>query len=168
MVVLTLTPFDSDIDADEVTKIQHHNIIGEILTFPVVMNRIGNLKAEMEQALSETKLDFAIFEASQQEKKRKELTFNTADSKGNPKVDKPTKDEVENAVLISPEYKVKKKNLIEVQKNLGYIESLYWAAKDKSVKLDTLSAKMKPEEFEKEILEETINGIMIKSAKKVI
>lgn len=168
MVVLTLTPFDTDIDADELTNTQYHNIVGEILTFPVIMNRVGNLKADMENLLSETKLDFDIFEATWQEKKRKELTFNESDAKGNPKVNKPTKDEVENAVLMSPEYKVKKKNLFQVQKNLGYIESLYWAARDKSNKLDSLSAKLKPEDFEKEIIEGVINGVLILMRDKAI
>ena len=169
MVVLTLTAFDTDISADELTNIQYHNIIGEILTFPVIMNRVGNLKADMEQVVAEAKLDFQIFEAQEQEKQRKKLTFTTEpDSKGKTKVEKPTKDEVENAVLISAEYKVRKKKLFEIQRNLGYVESLYWAARDKSIKLDTLSAKMKPEEFEKEILEGTINGVMILVRKKSI
>lgn len=168
MVVLTLTPFDTDIDADELTNTQYHNIVGEILTFPVIMNRVGNLKADMENLLSETKLDFDIFEATWQEKKRKELTFNEQDAKGNPKVNKPTKDEVENAVLMSPEYKVKKKNLFQVQKNLGYVESLYWAAKSKDDKLRAFSEKLKPEEFEKDILEGSINGVMIKVSQKSI
>lgn len=168
MVVLTLTAFDTDIDADEIANIQYHNIIAEILTFPVIMNRVGNLKADMENIVAETKLDFDIFEASHQEKKRKELTFTTQDAKGNPKVDKPTKDEVENAVLMSPEYKVMKKKLFQAQKNLGYIESLYWAAKSKDDKLRAFSEKLKPEEFEKEILEGSINGVMIKTSKKSI
>lgn len=168
MVVLILTAFDTDIDADELTNIQHHNIIGEILTFPVIMNRVGNLKADMEQVVAETKLDFQIFEAQMQEKKRKALTFVTDGPKGGTKVDKPTKDEVENAVICSPEYKVKKKHLFEIQRNLGYIESLYWAAKSKDDKLNTMSAKLKPEEFEKEILEGTINGVMIQVKKKSI
>lgn len=168
MVVLTLTAFDTDIDADEITNTQYHNIVGEILTFPVIMNRIGNLKADMENLVAETKLDFDIFEASHQEKKRKELTFVGQDAKGNPKVDKPTKDEVENAVLTSPEYKIKKKNLFQAQKNLGYIESLYWAAKSKDDKLRAFSEKLKPEEFERDILEGSINGVMIKVSKKSI
>lgn len=168
MVVLLLSTFDTDVSTDELTVIHHHNIIGEILTWPVVMNRVGNLKADMEQVVAETKLDFEIFQANWQEKKRKELTVNILDSKGNPKVDKPTKDEVENAVLISPEFKVKKQHLIEMQRNLGYVEALYWAAKDKSDKLNTFSAKLKPEEFEKEILEGSINGVMIRVTKKSI
>ena len=168
MVVLTLTAFDTDISADELTNIQYHNIIGEILTFPVIMNRVGNLKADMEQVLAETKLDFDIFQANWQEKMRKQLTTSIELPKGGTKIDKPTKDEVENAVLMSPEYRVKKQNLIKINRNLSYVEALYWAAKSKDDKLNTLSAKLKPEEFEKEILEGTINGIIIQVRKKSI
>lgn len=168
MVTLTLTQFDTDIDADELTNIQYHNIIGEILTFPVIMNRIGNLRADMEQIYAEAKLDFEIFEAHEQEKQRKALTFSVEDLKGKVKIDKPTKDEVENAVLISAAYKVKKLELFKIQRNLGYVESLFWAAKSKDSKLDTLSAKLKPEEFENEILEGSINGVMIKVSNKSI
>lgn len=168
MVVLTLTAFDTDIDADELTNIQYYNIIGEILTFPVIMNRVGNLKADMEQAVAEAKLDFQIFEANMQEKKRKALTFIVEGPKGGTKTDKPTKDEVENAVILTPEYKVKKKNLFQVQRNLAYVESLYWAAKSKDDKLNTLSAKLKPEDMEKEILEGSINGVLIQVKAKSI
>ena len=168
MVVLTLTAFDTDIDADELTNIQYYNIIGEILTFPVIMNRVGNLKADMEQVLAETKLDFQIFEAGMQEKMRKSMTFQTEGAKGAIKVDKPTKDEVENAVVLSPEYKVKKKHLFTIQRNLAYVESLYWASKSKDDKLNTLSAKLKPEDMEREILEGSINGVLIKVTKKSI
>lgn len=168
MVVLNLTQFDTDIDTDRLMFIQSHNIPGELITWPVIMNRVGNLKADMEQVVAETKMDFDIFLANWQEKKRKELTQVVKDSKGNDKIDKPTKDEVENAVLVSPEYKVKKQHLILIQRNLAYVESLYWAAKDKSDKLNTYSAKLKPEEFEKDIVEGTINGIMIKTSAKSI
>lgn len=168
MVVLKLTNFDTDISADDLTNIQHHNIIGEILTFPVIMNRVGNLRADIEQVLAETKLDFEIFQAYKQEEKRKSLTFEVLDSKGKAKMDKPTKDEVENAVLIDPEFKIKKLNLIRIQRNVAYVESLYWAANDKSKKLDILSAKMKPEDFEGEILEGSINGVMILVRDKTI
>lgn len=169
MVVLSITNYDTDIDTDDLINIHHHNIIGEILTFPVQMNRIGNLKAEVENLVAETKLDFDIFQANQEEKMRKQLTTSSdADTKGNIKINKPTKDEVENAVLMSPEYKVKKRHLFSVQKNLAYVESLYWAAKDKSNKLDAFSAKLKPEEFEKDIVEQTLNGVEILVRRKSI
>lgn len=168
MVQLTLGEFDTDIDTDELTQIHFHNIMGEILTSSLLMNRIGNTKAEFENLLSETKLDFDIQSAHIKEKKRKELTLDTLDSKGQPKISKPTVDEVENAYLMSPDYKVMKQKVFKAQKNLAYIDSLYWAIKDKCDKIQKLSEKLRPEEFEKDLVEERINGVMIKLQGKSI
>lgn len=168
VVVINILPFDTDIDVEDLTKIHHHNIIGEILTCSVLLNRVGNLLADMDEHLSHTKLDFEIFMADLKEKKRKELIRTGTDSKGNPKVEKPTQDEVDNAVLITPEYKVKKTNLFRVQKEWAYINSLYWAVKDKSDKVQRVTEKLKPEEFEKDIIEGEINGVMIRLVEKEI
>ncbi len=168
MVTLILTQFDTDIDTDRLMFLQVHNIPGELMTWPIIMNRIGNLKADQESIVAETKMDFDIFLANWQEKKRKELTVPITDAKGNTKMDKPTKDEVENAVLLSAEYRVKHLHKIKIETYLKYVDALYWSAKTKADILLTYSAKLKPEEFEKEIIEGTINGIMIKVTKKSI
>src|SRR5258708_1384396 len=86
IVVLSLTPFDTDVNQDEFTTIHYHNLIGEILTISVALNRAGNLLAEMTEILSEAKLDMEIYEAQLNEEKRKELEFEDIDSKGNKKV----------------------------------------------------------------------------------
>ncbi len=168
IVVIKILPFDTDIDVSELTRIHHHNMIGEILTCSVLLNRVGNLLADMEEHLSQSKLDFEIFMANQKEKKRKELTVEIIDSKGKTKFDKPTLDEVDNAVFITPEYKIKRKNIIRIQKEFAYINSLYWSVKSKDDKLNKLSEKIKPEDFEKEIIEGVINGVMIRSFNKEI
>lgn len=168
MVELTLGQFDTDIDTDELCQIHYHNLMGEILTSSLLLNRIGNTKAEFENLLAESKLDFDIQSAHIKEKKRKELTFETLDSKGQPKISKPTVDEVENAYLMSIEYKVMKQKIFKSQKNLAYIDSLYWSIKSKDEKIIKLSEKLRPEEFEKDLVEERINGVMIKLKPKSI
>lgn len=168
IIVLSLEQFDTDVNMDEFTKIQHHNIFGEILTCSVALNRIGNMLAQYDELLAEAKLDFDIFYAQTIEKKRKELTFTTDGPKGGTKIDKPTKDEVENAVLVSPEYKAKKLNLIKIEKNRNIINSFYWSTKSKDEKLNKLSEKLRPEEFERDIVEGKINGVMLKKVAKAI
>lgn len=168
IVVLTLTPLDTDTNMDEFCKIQYHNIMGEILTSSVALNRAGNLLAEMDEILAASKLDFEIFEAQQQEKKRKLLTVHVEQPKGGTKIDKPTKDEVENAVLLDPDYKIKKLNLIKLQKNQAIINAWYWAFKDKCDKLNKITDKLMPNEFEKDLLDGKINGVMLKAVKKAI
>lgn len=168
MVVLTTTPFDTDIDVDDLTSIHYHNIVGEILTISVLMNRVGLLLAEVEEVLQGSKLDLEIFSAQKAEEVRRKLTFETKDFKGNPKISKPTGDEVERAIVRDPTYSLKKKRLFRTQKERDYINSLYWAIKQKADLVSKLSDRLKPEEFENEIIEEKINGVLIKIKNKTI
>ncbi len=168
LAVLTLTPFDTDIDVDDLTIIHHHNIIGEILTCPVLLNRIGNLLAEVEALLAHAKIDFEIFFAQKEEHFRKEMTNTYINSRGTNKVEPPTNTAVEMAIIRTLDWKVKKKHIITLQKNRDIVNSWYWAIKDKSDKVNKISDKLRPEEFEKEILEGTINGIQIKVQEKSV
>lgn len=159
MVVLQIIDFDTDINVDEILKIDYGNTVGELLTFSVLNNRIANLKAEMEYQVSLAKLDVEVLEAQMYEEYKKNLIASG---------DKATDKAVEASVVRDVRYSTIKKSLFMKQKNLGYVESLYWAAKDKADKLNKISEKLRPEEFEKELLEDTINGVMIKCTKKSI
>jgi hypothetical protein len=165
MVQLILAPFDTDVDLDDMLKIQDHNVYGELTTISRLLNKVGNLKAEQQEILSQAKLDFDIFYSQMLEEKRKELTF-TETSTG--KVNKPTVSEIEASIIRTPQYKVKKTKIFEVQKNMDYIESFYESVKNKSFIIMKLSDKTKPDDFEKEIVEGSVNGVMIKFSKKSI
>ena len=67
------TPFDIDIDMDELTTVHHWNLIAEILTLPTLLNKINQLKADAESALRRYKLDHDILEAQKTEEYRKSL-----------------------------------------------------------------------------------------------
>jgi len=159
MVVLKALPFDTDIDIDEILKIDHHNYLGEILTFPVLLNRIANLKAEQQNIVSEAKNDVDIFEAQLTEEKRKSIM--ATGGKG-------TVSEVEAAMKTDARYKIKKNDFFAKQKNLDYLDSLYWAAQAKMNLLNKISDKIRPEEFSNELLTDVVNGVMIKASKKAI
>lgn len=172
-VLLRLIPFDTDIDIDDLLQIHYHNLYGELLTCQVLMNRVGNIKAEMEEIIALSKLEVEVYYATMCEQFRKSLTRidKSVTKKGD--VEKttykaPTKDEVENSVLIDKGYQIKKQNHFRRQKDLSYIESLYWSVKEKCDNIKRLSEKVKPEEFEKLILEESINGVQIKLKKALI
>jgi hypothetical protein len=169
MVVLKVLPFDTDINVDDVLRIDYSNILGECLTFNVIFNRIANLKAEMQDIVNKSKFQLEIFNAQLQEEYRKKLTsYGDADSKGKTKINKPTKDEVENAVLMDQRFQIKKNNHFDLTKNLEYMDALYWSAQNKAGLIKVLSDKLKPEEFSGELLADSINGVLIKSSKKLI
>lgn len=168
IISLKINSFDTDVDVDDILKIDYANIMGEVLTFPVLMNRIGLLKAEQEEIVSYAKLDLEIYQAQLSEEKRKSLTQPELDSKGNQKMSKPTVAEVDNAVLLDKKFRVKKEAFFRKQRDMAYIESLYWAAKSKDDKLNKLSNQLIPSEHEGDILEGTINGILIKMGEKLI
>lgn len=166
-IVLILQSFD-EIDTDEVTQIQHHNIIGELLTCSAVLNRLGNVVAVAEEALSESKLDYEVFYAQKYEEHMKALTVSYTNSRGRDVDEKPSSTEIEQAIKRSPDHRVKMKNIIRLQKQRDIINSLYWAVKSKDDKLNRLTDKIRPEEFGKEIIEGEINGILIKVKQRKI
>lgn len=159
MVVLNVQPFDTDINIDDLLKIDYSNLVGEILTFPVLLNRIMNLKAEMQNIVKESELDLEVFEAGLSEKKRNLLSSSGA---------KVTVKEVENAVVMDKTLIDKKKRHYERVKNLDYLDGLYWSAQSKSKLLEKISDKIRPEEFSQDLLEDTINGVQIKYKQKAI
>jgi|GEM_PF-1385207 len=168
LVALYITSFDTDIDMDEILKIDYGNIIGEVLTFPVIVNRIGTLRAEMENVMSEQKFDLEVYGAQLSEMFRKNKAKTETDSGGNKKVKVPTVQELENLVLLDEGFQLRQKRVLRIIKDYQIVDSLYWAAKDKSKKLDFCSNSLKPEDFENEIVNDTINGVKIKVHEKLI
>lgn len=166
--VLKLEEWDYELDVDEALKIDYYNILGENLTFPVLFNRIGKLQAEMDNACNVKKFKVDTLYSQLEEKYRTSLTEETTDSKGNKKISKPGVEEIKNAIKRDEEYIKEYTELLEFQKHQGIINSLYWSAKSKESNLKNISEKIKPEEFEGEIIEKTINGILIKKAENLI
>ena len=165
---LQIQDFGPDIDLDDIIGIDYSNILGELLTFPIVFNRIGILKAEINNIVQNAKLDLDIKKARLEEQYRNELTERTTDHKGNPKVLKPTISEVSGAVSIDEEFIAQQRNLLELEKKNSYMETLYWSCQSKDSKLNRFSEKIRPEQFEGELLQDTVNGVFIKRAKTVI
>lgn len=146
----------SEINIEDLLQIDMNNIMEDIITFPVIFNRISNIKAEIDVLLRETQFDFSVFEAQKYEEHKKKLI-----GAG----EKATETSIDMAIKRDPAYKIKKFEVFEVQKQADIIDGLYWSAKSKDKKLEVISAKVKPEEFEGEVLEGVINSVMIKSYK---
>ena len=158
---LLFDDFDEDMDIDSLLKIDYSNIIGELITFPVIVNRFGNLLAEAESKVSETKLNLEVFEAKTKERLRVEL----AEANGGKN---PTVEALNNALLMNNAYQVMRKRLIEVQKTRDYINSIFWSAKDKTSKIEKLSLTVQNSEIPDEVIEGRVNNVLVKKTKKII
>lgn len=159
IIKLHYQELDTDIDADDLTQIHSENLYGEIVTVSTLMNKIGILKADMENILNDYKLAVDVKKATLEDYYRKKLMRDTK---------KPTISEVENALLLDKSYQNKKKKQFRLMKELAYIDSLYWSIQSKDRKLSVLMKGITPQEFEREIVEGEINGIFIKKHEKLI
>lgn len=153
--------FDEDMDIDSLLKIDYSNLIGELITFPVIVNRFGNLLAEAESQVAEAKLNLEVFEAKTKEKLRTELA---AENNGKA----PTVEALNNAVVSNKAYQAMRKKYIEVQKTRDYINSIFWSAKDKSENLNKLSLTIQQGELTDSVIEGRVNNVLIKKTKKLI
>lgn len=161
-VNLRLDEFDEEVDIDSLLKIDYYNLHAELITFPVIVNRFGLLVADMDNKLSEAKLNLEVFTAKKKEELRGELTEEESDAKGNTKFKKPTVEELDNALTNNKAYQLQRKAVFKAQKERDYINSIFWAAKDKSGKLDKLSLSIQPGDFDETMLQKSMNGVSIK------
>lgn len=158
---LLFDSFDEDMDIDSLLKIDYSNLIGELITFPVIVNRFGNLLAEAESQVAEAKLNLEVFEAKTKEKLRSELA-----EANNGKA--PTVEALNNAVVGNKAYQAMRKKYIETQKMRDYVNSIFWSAKDKSEKLNKLSLTIQQSDISDSLIEGKVNNVLIKRTKKII
>ncbi len=158
---LMFEDFEEELDIDSLLKIDYSNLIGEIITFPVIVNRFGILLAEAESQAAEARLNLEVFEAKTKEKLRIELTEQNGGKS-------PTVEALNNVVASNKAYQVMRKKLIEAQKTRDYINSIFWASKDKSEKLNKLSLTIQQGDITSNMIEGKINNILIKQTKKLI
>lgn len=168
VLVLTVNVFDTDISVDELTRIDHHNIIGELITSPVLLNQTANLLADFDEQFKISKLDNEILEANLWERFSNELIKEESDAKGNVKSKNPTVKDIENAIKRSKEYRESHIKLIKLEKSLDYVKSLYNSIKDKSRKVEVISSKISPNEFNLDILEGKINNVLVQKKNKLV
>lgn len=159
-ITLTQSDIDSDIDMDEVTQINYSNLYGEMVTVSALLNKLGILKAEVDNQYEEYKLDCQIFESS--ERKR----FVSMKMVGGEK--KPTDSQCEDHLNTHQEVIAKRKRLLTLKKGCDYVNSIYWSVKSKDDKLSVLMKNVTPEEFSGGIIEGVVNGFFIKSYKNVL
>jgi len=159
VVTLSFTAFDTDSDLDDITSIHYENLAGEMVTISTLLNKVGILKADIENLKAEATMDLSVFEA---ELRRKYKASATASGT------KLTVQGLEDKVLEDSGWKAKKKDLIRIERDCAYIDSLYWSIQSKDKKLSVLIKGITPTEFESGIADGVINQIVIKKHKSVM
>lgn len=162
VVKFTVRDFDKNVDIDKLLKIDYGNLVAELVTFPVVVNRLGLLAADMDNEVNLAKLNLSMTEAKLKAQIRKELT--ASDEKGK----KPTISEVDDALTLNKVFVSKKKKYINKIRDKEYMYSIFFAAKDKSKKLDKLSLTIKTGDIDMDIIQSQLNNVYFKIKKGII
>jgi len=166
IIELQFRALDDVINVDELLSIDYSNLYGEAITISTLLNKIGLLKAEAEKTHSEKKLDRDIYEANLKKKWRREAAENGGRFKLGEEEIKLTEGSLGEAVLLDPAFQILSKNVFKAKSDLDKIDSMFWAVKDKSQKLNNLLPQIIPSEFENEIAEGVINAFMLKKHNK--
>jgi len=156
---LQIGDFGEEIEVEDLLKIDYSNLVGEMVTFPIILNRLGIMLADVESIVAEKKLSLDVNEAKIREKYEEEFLLEGK---------KPTVDKLNTAMSLDKIYQTFKKAHIESIKNRDYVNSIYWAAKDKSGKLDKLSLSLQAGDISDYILEGKVNNINISKSKRLI
>lgn len=157
--ILKVGEFDEELEIEDLLKIDYSNLVGELVTFPIIENRIGLMLADAESKVSEVKLNRDILEAKLKEK------YSLLLSDGGKR---PTIDAINSAVLQDKGYQAILRSKIAAEKTKDYLLSMLTACRSKSGKLEKLSLTIQNQDVPPEVLEGRVNGIVIKRAKRVI
>lgn len=173
IVKLIIEKDQGEINVEDLLRIDYANILGEILTFPVILNRLGILLSDIEDHLR--KSNFILDKEKVDLKRKRAIAEMKAQNELKKTITKPTKQQIENQVRLDEEhqidedaYRAKKLELLDTQHDRDIVNSLYWSAKSKDEKLNKISDKIRPSEFEGDILDGSINGVLIKVSEKLI
>lgn len=157
---LEFDAFDEDCNIDDLLKIDYSNLLGELVTFPVIVNRFGMMLAEAENEVNEKKLTLEIYEAKLKDKLRQKIMEELGKT--------PTVEVLNNAITLEPGYQAMKRAHFKAIKNRDYLNSVFWSLKDKSGKLDKLSLTVQNGDIPEGIIEGRVNNVLIKKSRKLI
>lgn len=157
--VINFDEFDDEIELEDLLKIDYSNILGEMITFPIVVAKLGNMLADAESKVNEKKLNLDVQEA----KLKEEYRIKLSESNGGKN---PTVDALNTAVLIDKRYEAYNKMLIESKKIRDYMLTIYLAAKDKSEKINKVFYQVNPQDIPEGVIEGRVNSTIVKKYDK--
>jgi hypothetical protein len=161
-IYFVINEFGEEVEVEDLLKIDYSVLLAEIMTFPVLLNRMGILLADCEHSLKVEEINIDIYVRKLKEKIR--IKFEESNKKW-------VKDMIDDEAKIDPILIAKKQKLADKQKERDYVNSVYWSMKNKSELLVKLSLTIKQGDTEEFLLQEGLdnfNGIQIKYRKPLI
>jgi hypothetical protein len=153
--ILKFDEFEDSIDIDNLLKIDYSNLLGEMITYPTIVAKFGNMLAEAESQVNEKKLNLDVQEAKLKEEYKVKLMEQNGGKN-------PTIDALNTAVLLDKKYQVFKKSYISAQKTRDYLLTTYLAAKDKSEKINKVFFQANPSDIPDTVIEGKVNNTIIR------
>lgn len=155
---LRFDEFEDDVDIDSLLRIDYSNLLGEMITYPTIVAKFGNMLAEAESQVNEKKLNLDVLEA----KLKEEYRIRRLEENGGKN---PTIDSLNAAVLLDKRYQAFKKSYISAMKTRDYMLTTYLSAKDKSEKINRVFYQARPGDIPDQVIEGRVNNTIIKKAK---
>jgi predicted transcriptional regulator len=158
-VVLKFKGFEDEVDVDELLKIDYSNLYGEAVTIAPLFNHVGILKASSEKKVNERKMELEVFESELDKRLRDEAAATSQ---------KITEKSIEKSIVADKGYQIKRKNYINALYEDAIIDAMLKATSSKDKKLNNLVRGVSPKELFDELMEGTINNILIKKSKSIV
>lgn len=149
-----------EIDLDSIMAIDYSNIYAEIVSVPTLMVNLGRLRSEAEAAQMRAKLKLKLVESELYEFHKKTLKSDTGKAPSIPAVNA--------AVHGDKKFYNASMSHINATRNFNDMDAIFWSLKSKDKKIDKImeSMKLSPAEFDKEILTDTFNQVIVKLTNK--
>ncbi len=165
-LVMEHDDFKERINLEDLTKINPANIFGDSSTISSDVGKLGLMKAEVYSDMQNVKLEISFYEAEYVQKLRVEASKNLGKYKvtlGEGTVEiKLTETALKTCFESEEEWVQLKESHIKLEKYWNYLDSIYWAAQDKSKKLNGMIDTVNPELYKELVEKESTKSFLTK------
>lgn len=142
---------EEEIQLQKLLRIDIANLAAEIVTIPIILNHFGIMLADVTNMYNESKLNVNTHEAKCRERIIKEHIEK--------KQKKPTVEDLKALIDSDKGFQSIKKLMYRRQKEMEYVNSVYWSLKSKDDKLNKLSMSIQAGDIEEALVTTQIKRI---------